>query len=276
MGVAMDMNDILNENHSLDIPDEVFDNELKAFVEKLKSKPGFNPDLKFDVSKHIRFSGPGKKHLFQDLGITKTHVNPISDIAAVEPFQLFTQEAVDMMKYEIFSNAKLIKKYGRLNNANNSRKASSLDFQVSGFIDDTVFTKAAWACSEIKEAINSIMGDKLTVPHRFHMSHLNVSLAKLGVPEHDESIDYLKLKEEQDKNDDFETGVSWHYDSPPLVCVCMLSANERMIGGETGMKVGDIIIRKICNLSVVKFISYFVAYLQKPRKTQSDTMSTYR
>lgn len=235
----MDLKDIFNENHNLDIPQSVFDNEIKAYVQKIINKPGFNPITKFDPAKHLKYTGSGKKHSFESLGITKTHVKPINQIAAVEPFQMFTAEAIDMMNYEIFSNTQLLKKYGRLNQANNSKNASILDFHISGFIDDTEFTKAAWCSPELKAIFNEVMEDKLIMAHRFTMSHINVSLADSSKPELEPGIDYLKLKEEQDKNDEIDAGVNWHYDSPPLVCVCMLSAPDNMIGGETGIRLGD-------------------------------------
>lgn len=247
----MDIEDVLNENHSFDIPQSTFDGEIKRLVNDIKAKPGFDPNVSFDPKKHLNYSVMPKKYKFQDLGIPKTHVTPINEIAATDPFNLFTEEAVDLMKYEIFSNEALIKKYGRLNNSNNSKKSSELDFHISGFIDETVFCKAAWTSKELQQIFDEIMEDKLCMPHRYCLGHINVSLARSDLPELDETIDYKKLKEEQDKKaDDINSGVSWHYDSPPLVCVMMLSAPPNMIGGETGIRLGDESVMRIPNTKV--------------------------
>lgn len=158
----MDAEEIFNnENHKLDIPQSVLDNELQVFVNKIKNKPGFDPTVKFDPAKHLNFTTTGKKHSFKSLGITKTHVKPINEIAAVEPFQLFTQEAIDLMNYEIFTDIKLLKRHGRLNHGNSSKNSSKLDFQLSGFIDETVFTKAAWLSPEVKAIFDEVMEDNV-------------------------------------------------------------------------------------------------------------------
>lgn len=233
------MEEILNENHSYDIPQEVIDHEIKYLVEKLEAKPGFNPKVKFDPKTHINFAVAGAKYRFSDLGIEKTHVSPINDIAVVEPFKLFTEDAINMMKWEIFSNHSLLKRHGRLNNSNNSKNANKLDFHISGFIDDTVFTKQAIQSQELKDIINIVMEDQLIIPHQFSMSHVNVSLART-TGEEQTPEDYQEMLTKQDQAiDNITAGVNWHYDSPPLVCVMMLSAPENMIGGETGVKLGD-------------------------------------
>lgn len=235
------MEEILNENRTYVIPQHVLDNEVRMLVKKLEAKANFNPHVEFDAKKHINFDKPGTKHRFEDLGIGKTHVKPINEIAAVEPFKLFTQEAVDIIKWEIFSNHKLLKKYGRLNNSNNSNNSSSLDFHISGFIDETTFTKQAFGSEELTDIINEVMEDVLYMPHQFSMSHVNVSLAHNGDDaKENEPVDYDKLKQDQDRDvANITSGVNWHYDSPPLVCVMMLSAPENMVGGETGVRLGD-------------------------------------
>ncbi|EGV62851.1 hypothetical protein PSN45_001043 [Yamadazyma tenuis] len=243
----MNYEDVLNENHSLDIPQSVFDTEIQRVVDELTSKPGFDSSLKFDPKRHLDYRGVAKKYGFADLGITNTHVKPINEIAATDPFSLFTIEAVDMMKYEIFSNEALLKKHGRLVSPGHSTGASNLDFNISGFIDDTIFCKAAWNSPELRGIINEIMNDKLTIPHQFSLSHVNVSLADSSKPQLDPDVDYKALKSVNDK---MAAGVNWHYDSPPLVCVVMLSAPEEMIGGETGIRLGDESILRIPNTTV--------------------------
>lgn len=240
-----DLDDIYNENHKYDIPQSVIDNEIKQIITNLGDDFDIYQD--FDPDIHLNYKGCGKKYTFDELGIQKTHVTPINDIAATEPFELFSEEAVKIMKYEIFGNEELLKKYGRLNNL--GQKSSQIDLLISGFIDDTRFLKQAWNHPTVKQLFNDIMEDQLIIPHRFCMSHVNVSLASMEgqqeVQSHDREY-YVKLKQEQDKNIDTITStVNWHYDSPPLVCVLMLSAPEDMVGGETGIRLGDESIHRI-------------------------------
>lgn len=73
--------------------------------------PGFQPLIgrisdnnlstdDFDPKKHIDFKSPSKIHTMADLKLAEgTGVSPF---AVSEPFQLFTQEAVQRMRAEIF------------------------------------------------------------------------------------------------------------------------------------------------------------------------------
>ena len=49
----------------------------------------------------------------------------------------------------------------------------------------------------------------------------------------------LKKEEHTKNSENIPSSLHWHYDSPPMVCVTMLSAPENMIGGETGLRKGD-------------------------------------
>ncbi|GMF60442.1 unnamed protein product [[Candida] boidinii] len=91
----------LTGNHSHDIPTETYDNEVKALLKKLESKPGFDKNLKFDPKKHIIFKEEDfdkvKTFTLQDLKIEKTHCKTHSDFGATFPFPLINQEACDML-----------------------------------------------------------------------------------------------------------------------------------------------------------------------------------
>lgn len=235
--------EIMNENHHLDISDDTIENEVYNLVEDLKKKPGFNPNVKFDPEIHLAYDASKKlkKTTFEDLKIYKTHVKKISDIATIEPFILFTNDAIDIMKYEVFSDAELLKKYGR--KSATGFGTSDLDFVVSGFSDVTPFCRDAWTHPTTLKIFSDLMGVDLYMPHCFNQSHINASLAprKRGEPVPEESEeDFLALKKLQDeKSDAIPSAINWHYDSVPLVCVLMLSAPPNMIGGETGIKDGD-------------------------------------
>ncbi|CAH6719549.1 hypothetical protein CLIB1444_02S11122 [[Candida] jaroonii] len=283
--------DIMNENLSHSIPDETIDKELFQLVKKIESKPGFDSQIKFDATKHLKPYEIKKKYTFKDFGIEKTHVEPVSEIAATDPFDFITEEAVDLMKWEIFHDKNIVKEFGRA-----TRGKSRLQFQMSGFFDKLRFTKELWTSKEVQQRFNDIMGIELEMPHVFCMGHVNVSLADSTKPELDPSIDYEELLAQQDKNaDQVSSALDWHYDSPPLVCVVMLSAPPNMIGGETGIKKGDESILRIPNSTpgtatvlqgrVIKHIatkpinnfdriSYVVSFVPKDPLAKDSTCAT--
>ena len=55
----------------------------------------------FEPSKHIDFHPPSKIHTMSDLKLPEG--TGVSSFAVSEPFQLFTEDAVDRMRAEIFS-----------------------------------------------------------------------------------------------------------------------------------------------------------------------------
>jgi hypothetical protein len=62
-------------------------------VTRLRAVPRFDP------AQHLVRAFPEKKMSMQELGLEDEGVSPV---AVSEPFQLFTPEAVDMMRDEIF------------------------------------------------------------------------------------------------------------------------------------------------------------------------------
>lgn len=62
----------------------------------------------FNPSKHLAFEEPKKVHTMEDIGYQAS--NGISPIAVSEPFPLFSEEAVDMMRAEIL-DPEVLEKY---------------------------------------------------------------------------------------------------------------------------------------------------------------------
>lgn len=231
--------DILNENHSLDIPESIIDNEVYNLVKDITEKPGFNPHVKFDPKIHLTYHTNKNitKRTLSDLQISKTHVKPMSEVAAVEPFSLFTVDAIDIMKWEIFANKHVLDVCGRI-----VEHGEPHDLYISGFSDYTPFTKDAFTHPETVEIFNRLMGVDVHCPHTFHLSHINAVLAprKRGEPAYEETAEELtKLREQQDAEADSIPNIGgWHYDSPPMVCVVMFSAPPNMVRGETAIRTG--------------------------------------
>jgi hypothetical protein len=189
-----------------------------------------------------------KRYTLKDFGITKTHCPPASDLGGTDPFPMFTEEAVDYMKWELLHDPKLIKEYARLTKF--AKGLTRTDFQMGGYADETPFIKAAWTHPRTFELMERIVGVKLRFPTVYNIGHCNISLASRenGETVEDDIEELKRQKREQEKNgNDIPSSLHWHYDSVPFVCVLMLSAPENMIGGETGIRKGDDSIARIEN-----------------------------
>ena len=73
---------------------------MKASSEmNLIGGPSSSPPIEFDPEKHIDFKEPSRTYSMSDI---KLKDSPLSSFAVSEPFQLFTPEAVQLMRAEIF------------------------------------------------------------------------------------------------------------------------------------------------------------------------------
>lgn len=237
--------EILNENRHLEIPQKTLDNEIATLIADIENKPGFKKDQQFDPEKHIIFSYEAfentKKYSLSELGINKTHCQPLMDLAGTNPFPLFSEEATDMMKWEIFSNPDLVKEFGRVTNYGKGADEGR-DVQVSGFAHNTKFTSTALTHPKTKQILDDIAGMKVKMPHVFSMGSVNASFAPVidGTVKTESAAELEELKKKQNsQGNEIPSTLNWHYDSPPLVLVLMLSAPETMIGGETAIRTGD-------------------------------------
>lgn len=154
---------------------------------------------------------------------------------------MFTEEAIEIMKWEVFLNPSIIREFGR--KVNLAEGADSRDFQVSGYANKTTFTKEALSHPKVLLVISSLAGLRLKIPHVYNMAHINASLADRRGIVTPNSCNEEELKEKLAKqNEDADritSSVHWHYDSVPMVCVLMLEAPENMIGGETCIRNGS-------------------------------------
>lgn len=229
------------------VPEKTKNNEVKAMLKMVTSKPGFDPNLKFDPKKHIIFkpSDYKKTKVFtlSDLKIEKTHIPRVTDFGAAFPFPLLSQEAVDMLIYEAFQ-PHIIEKYAR--SPNLATKATRLDFHIGGFAEtEGPFTKALVRSEELAEIVSTFFGAKLEPIFNYGTCHWNVSLATLDEEEaktyantHSESE---KLLAEQDAGDgdSIPSTLGLHYDSTTVALVIMIDLPEDAIGGQTTIITGD-------------------------------------
>ncbi len=74
---------------------------LKRSFAKYLASDNFSPACGklFDPSKHLSFEGPVKVHTMEDIGYPLS--KGVSPVAVSEPFRLFSEDAIDIMRREI-------------------------------------------------------------------------------------------------------------------------------------------------------------------------------
>ncbi|KAH7413512.1 hypothetical protein BKA64DRAFT_568854 [Cadophora sp. MPI-SDFR-AT-0126] len=169
-----------------------------------------------------------------DIGLPIT--NGISPVAVSEPFPLFTSEAIDIMRSEVFTDEVM---------NNYSMTSDLIPMSVRGYVPKHAkFTEAAWKHPKTLELISKIAGIDLVVVIDYEIANINISLP-------------AKAKEGDNNGAtgaDEAPVAGWHKDSYPFVCVLMMSDTTGMIGGETALRTGtgDIkLVRGPCKGSAV-------------------------
>lgn len=83
-------------------PKETQDRLRTALAKYLAASRGSPPVGKlFDPSKHLSYTEPECIHTMEDIGFPASR--GVSPVAVSEPFPLFTEEAIDIMRSEILS-----------------------------------------------------------------------------------------------------------------------------------------------------------------------------
>ncbi|ODV79244.1 uncharacterized protein CANTADRAFT_6401 [Suhomyces tanzawaensis NRRL Y-17324] len=230
------------------LPESAWATDLAAKYEAAKKITGVEStaNVVFDPAKHLQFyaDGPISKHKFnntrrltmEELGLT--HKHQISPIGVSDPFPLFTDEAIALMRQEILQKD-LFLKYSRYCYSS----TSGLDSVMRGYVknDDVIdapFTYQAWKHPKTMELVSKMAGVELEVIMDYEIAHVNVSMKD---PAHaaEERIVHAQAASKGDSNgNDIPAVVGWHHDSYPFVCVLMLSDTTEMIGGETSLRMG--------------------------------------
>ncbi|KAJ3463549.1 hypothetical protein MRS44_008335 [Fusarium solani] len=177
----------------------------------------------FNAKKHLNYQAPKRIYTMAEIGLEGQGIAPN---AVCEPFQLFTPEAIEQMRAEIFSDEVM-------------RECQ----YTSGFIKNMVrgmgpdrapFTYAAWKSPEVLARVSAIAGTELIPAIDFDIGNVNISINDAG----ENSVEHPDVKDMAKKQSD-TSAVAWHYDSYPFVVVTMLSNCEGMVGGETALRLPD-------------------------------------
>lgn len=228
--------EVINGSKAHDLPKEIVENEIATLLKGIEIKEEFNPHQPFDPEKHILYKENDfekvRIHKLKELGIDKTHVPSISDVAVTDPFPLFTEDACNIMKWEAFQT-KNVEKYGKIPIM--SKGTTSTDFQVCGYTKNSPFTVAAWKHPKTQEIVNKFAGVRLKIMFDYEIAHINASLISLKYGSGHRETNENGANPEEDSKAVFD----WHYDSNSFSAVLMLSTNDKMEGGKTGLKTGS-------------------------------------
>ncbi|KAF7560064.1 hypothetical protein G7046_g4079 [Stylonectria norvegica] len=181
----------------------------------------------FDAKKHLNVMHPSKIYTMKDIGLEG---HGISTTAASVPFSLFTPEAIQQMRAEIFSDSVLETCQYTSDFAKNMIRGFGPS--LAPFIFD------AWHSPEVLATISKIAGIELVPAIEFDVGHINISID-------DVITEVTQSKDRAYQDNDDMSAFAWHKDSYPFVCVTMLSDCTGMLGGETAIRTGTGEVMKV-------------------------------
>lgn len=234
------------------ILEEVYKQAMEPDYLALKEKYGDVSNYKFDPERHLRVlaGGPVEAHNFEntrrltmeELGLSNK--KQISPIAVSDPFPLFTDEAIDLMRLELFEKNNILEHSRVIFNSTTVYDKTGVDCSVRGWVKQkgkvlNQFTDDAWNHTKTMELVSTVSGVELKIVMDIEIANVNINISS---PENarQERIDHESEKALKTKGGDaMPAVVGWHYDSPPFVCVLMMSDTTHMIGGETFLRMGN-------------------------------------
>lgn len=236
------------------ISEQQYKDTLEQTYEELKAKYGDISTIKFEPEKHLKYYSSDEldQHKYhstrrltmEELGLT--HKTQISPIGVSDPFPLFTEAATDIMKMECLQKEVFLK-YARTS----FNSTSGMDCIIRHYAkvrDEVVtpFIYQAWTHPKTIELISTMAGVELEIVMECEIAHVNIGVTSEEVAEQQRKV---RAREQalsgKSSGEDIPAIVGWHYDSPPFVCVLMLSDTTNMIGGETYLRMGDQKIAKV-------------------------------
>ncbi|PVI00285.1 hypothetical protein DM02DRAFT_527362 [Periconia macrospinosa] len=197
---------------------------------------------KFEPKRHLAAKQAPKVRLMKDLGFGEDA--GVSAVAYSEAFQLFTPEAIRIMREEID------KPEVRETCKFSSNIAAA---QLRGYAKKYApFTYEAWNHAETLKMISDIAGIELVPVMDYEIGHINLSTnaktadeGQVNGAEGSRSNGGNAGMGSSRTDDEDKPIVGWHTDSYPIVCVLMMSDCTGMVGGETAVQSVDGGITKV-------------------------------
>ncbi|KAF2176703.1 hypothetical protein K469DRAFT_722098 [Zopfia rhizophila CBS 207.26] len=192
--------------------------------------------VKFDPKKHLAYTPPPQIIMMKDIGYAEDV--GVSPVAVSQPFQLFSPEAIQQMRAEIFKPEVM---------EHCSYSSNITAYQLRGYASKYApFTYDAWNHPETLSIISKIAGVDLIPEIDYEIAHINFSV-KTDEQTKEELATINKQKRffADDEGiagcpwEDDKPIVGWHTDSYPFVCVLMLSDCTNMVGGETALRTAN-------------------------------------
>ncbi|KAF5536419.1 hypothetical protein FNAPI_11761 [Fusarium napiforme] len=211
-----------------DTINDVFQQAVEAY-----KPPRFDPKI------HLNFIPPTARYSFTELGLDKPRNAP--NVCYTEPFQLFSEEGVRVMRREIFRK-EFLDKYMR-----SWSRAPCYIGGHSANSEEASFIKQAWYHPATQAAIDQAFGTGLKPLERHcDIGYVNVQLGeggKAGVYNYNEipakPLPPTEAATSIPKSQWDDVAIdAWHKDQVPVVCVVMLSDISNMEGGETAIRTG--------------------------------------
>lgn len=181
------------------------------------------PNIEFDPEIHLAFDGKIESFTWEQLGYPIDH--GISPVAVCQPFQLFTNEAINIMRAEILRK-EVLEKY---------RVSSTIAaMQVRGYVEECApFIYTAWKHPKTLEILSQVAGIDVAIRMDHEIGHVNFSVkpeTKAVKANAEAATGHYKKEREV---------VGWHRDSYPFSTVTMLSDCTNIEGGETVLQLGN-------------------------------------
>ncbi|KAF4817323.1 hypothetical protein CGCTS75_v012416 [Colletotrichum tropicale] len=186
--------------------------------DELRPTSSERPIVTFNPDQHLAFVEDPKKLTLKDVSLPEDI--GISPVACSEPFPLFTEEAIQTMRQEIFTTEVW---------ENCLHSTSFAPCQLRGHCPKYApFMDQAWNNPKTLEVISQVAGVDLIPNIQYEVGNINISIQKAASDEDKAAA----------KNGDNTSVTKWHYDAFPFVCVVMMSDATNMLGGETALKTG--------------------------------------
>ena len=202
--------------------------------------------VKFDPMVHLKFYSEDPIHKFnfnntrrltmEELGLKRK--KQISHIGVLDPFPLFTTEAIEIMKQELLQKD-LFLKYARLSyNSTSGTDCVVRGYAVDNGIVNTPFIHAAWTHPKTMELVSLMAGVELEIVFDYEIAHTNIAMTDEETALKEKESALARSVPQDVEN--IPAVVGWHRDSYPFVCVLMMSDTTNMVGGETALRMGDV------------------------------------
>ncbi|KAJ9617087.1 hypothetical protein H2200_000808 [Cladophialophora chaetospira] len=193
--------------------------DIKPIISERLSKASARPRVAFRPDEHLAYREDPKVLTLKDIGLSEDV--GISPVAVSEPFPLFTEEATNIMRSEVFTQEVWDNCLWSTDFAGCMLRGTCPKYAP--------FMNEAWKDPKTLALLSKVAGIDL-------IPVLDLDVGSINVSVQDSSENQQKL-ENQSENDIPVT--KWHVDSYPFVCVVMMSDASQMTGGETAIRTGS-------------------------------------